>query len=699
MAKWPCRLLLACVAALPLLAQELQERVDVSVVEVPVTVVDREGSPVRGLTAEDFRIRDDGTEVEITFFEVVDREALDLSTERGRRDVHPVAKRHFLLLFDLTGSSPGTIARVRSAAQKFVRDDLEATDVAAVVTYSVEHGARFVTSFTSNRDLLVDAIETLGHPQYFKAGDPLLLSASGTGLDASSAASLGNRSVIDSEIVSYFQDLQRRMTQFDAEYRRSRLEANLEGLGQIARLLDGVKGTKQVILLSEGFDARLVHGRDGSIAETLQETDEVLAGEVWKADFDARYGYPSAKKHLDQMAELFRRSDVILHAIDIRGLRSDVDARTGYSRSSTESLFLMTEPTGGEVFKNANDMSGNFQRLVERQEVTYVLGFQAKATGKPGTFHDLAVELRDPERGTRLRHRAGYYEEVPASGLQQTLTTADIVLNDIARNDVRIGSLVIPFPAGDERNVTVVITEIDGPSLSRFAQDGRVEADLFVYAFDETDAVVDFRHQNIVVDMEIVGEAIRRSGLKYYGALRLPPGDYAIKTVVRTGSSGGFGFERDDIRVPTTSERMILPPLLFEPEGQWVMVKGEPRSREEIPYPFHVADDSFVPAVNPSLVPGETYRLALFAYNFDFMNETIRAGVRGSTGNPDATRLVVEGHQPGDESEPGKLVLSLDTTGLAAGSYHLDFALGEGQGSLSLPFTVSSEAAPDKSAE
>ena len=40
------------------------------------------------------------------------------------------------------------------------------------------------------------------------------------------------------------------------------------------------------------------------VEETQQETDDVLAGRVWRADFDSRYGFVSAKKHLDKMAEL-----------------------------------------------------------------------------------------------------------------------------------------------------------------------------------------------------------------------------------------------------------------------------------------------------------------------------------------------------------------------------------------------------------
>ncbi|HEX2123659.1 MAG TPA: hypothetical protein VHL59_18665, partial [Thermoanaerobaculia bacterium] len=53
-------------------AQRFGESVQVTVVEVPVTVVDRNGNPVRDLKKEDFEVTDDGKKVPIDYFEVVD---------------------------------------------------------------------------------------------------------------------------------------------------------------------------------------------------------------------------------------------------------------------------------------------------------------------------------------------------------------------------------------------------------------------------------------------------------------------------------------------------------------------------------------------------------------------------------------------------------------------------------------------------
>ena len=63
----------ALLAAFALTASaQLNESVTVSVVEVPVTVVDANGNPVRGLTAANFQLFDDGKAQTITSFDNID---------------------------------------------------------------------------------------------------------------------------------------------------------------------------------------------------------------------------------------------------------------------------------------------------------------------------------------------------------------------------------------------------------------------------------------------------------------------------------------------------------------------------------------------------------------------------------------------------------------------------------------------------
>src|ERR1041385_3074802 len=105
---------------------QLKESITVSYVEVPVTVVDRSGNPIRGLTQANFELTDEGTKQPIAAFEAIDFASEENGTAPAA--ITPAARRNFLLLFDLTFSSPPSLKRAQEAARNFAtkmagRDD------------------------------------------------------------------------------------------------------------------------------------------------------------------------------------------------------------------------------------------------------------------------------------------------------------------------------------------------------------------------------------------------------------------------------------------------------------------------------------------------------------------------------------------------------------------------------------------------
>src|SRR5688500_9000178 len=511
--------------AVPLFAQRVSEAVQVTLVEVPVTVVDREGKAVTGLTAESFELYDEGKRVPIDYFEVLDLTTAAKTADAPSEALPPAATRHFLLLFDLANSSPGTIGRAAEAATEFVTKELGPRDLGAVATFTAEAGARMITNFTRDRMLLTNAIDTLGHPRYFKVADPLMISATrtaeGTGVPADD-----RRANIDSVYAELTAEQQRMAKTTQDNEMRNRLRIQFSNMGKVARALDRLRGQKQIILLSEGFDARLVQGREDLGAEATKEGDTIMAGEVWKVDSEARYGSSSSATDVRDMGELFRRSDVVLHAIDIKGLRgsSDVASATSTRGKSVESLHILTSPTGGTVFKNSNDLGDTFSKMLKQQEVIYLLGFQARSTGKPGKFHTLKVKAANA-RGARVSHRLGYYEPSgQMTDLEPNLTLAEILMTDAQIDDVvvNLGATTLPGPGGKAR--IPVVVEIPADGLLQDLKGSKANAQLFLYAFNEKDQVVDFLQERIGLDLDAAGDAVRKGGVRYYGTLRMPPG-------------------------------------------------------------------------------------------------------------------------------------------------------------------------------
>ena len=584
---------------------QMRETVNVNVVEVPVSVVDSSGNPVRGLTAANFELYDGGKKQAITSFDKIDFGSKE--TVSAISPLNPAARRSFLLLFDLGFSSPKSLGRAQDAARRFVTTAVQPRDLVGVGTIDNDHGFRLLTAFTTDRDLVASAIND---PNGFRGNDPLQIGnktfvADLTNGDSAKtsrqrrpgdeAAGLRNAEMAER---------QQQMTHSNEQYVRGRVEKQVDYLGDLAKTLRAVPGRKQVILLSEGFDAKYLQGRDARDTEgAARDQEAVTSGQYWKVDTDAIYGSTSSLSLLDRMAQSFRSSDVVLDAIDIQGVRVQNDA-AGSNLNSNAGLFVLSRPTGGEVFQNSNDLKNNFDRMLHAQEVVYVLGFQAP-TANPGKFHDLKVKLVNSPG--RVSYRLGYYENGGESAAERALTTAEVIVNDIPQDDVHLAAFAAPFPAGNGNSQVPVILDLNGADLAKQAKGNMAAAEIFVYAFDSEGIVRDRLYQRLTLDMKKVGDRLRASGVRYYGTLVLPPGTYAIKSLVRAGEPDKKnpnevekrGFARTNVIVPKAGDVVVLPPIPIDEQPKWLLVKGTDRGVIG-DYPFELNGQNFIPSATAS---------------------------------------------------------------------------------------------------
>jgi VWFA-related protein len=381
----------------------VRETAEATLVEVPIRVTDRSGNPIRGLEAKDFELFDNGKRQEILALDAID--LARKTREPGSPDaLNPAARRHFLILFDFAFAHPKSILTAQRAAKEFVLSGLTDGDFIAVATYSAEHGLKLLVTFSSDRVQVVRAIDTLGLlPGEDLSKDPLSF-AFDIAKTSPVSTGLGGREQQAAAIVETLQTLQALSKARADQYSRLRVRRLTESLGDMAHLLDAVSGRKDILYLSEGFESRLVTGtRDSNL-----ERDWILSGELWKVDAEKRFGNSTLQSDLQLMGDLFRRSDCVLHAVDIAGLRLDPET-TSISAGGTEnSLFELVQPTGGEVIRNSNDFKQQLEHLLTSTSLVYVAAFRPERTGEEGKFHELKVKVKAP--GAHVSARAGYYE-------------------------------------------------------------------------------------------------------------------------------------------------------------------------------------------------------------------------------------------------------------------------------------------------
>src|SRR5438270_11242674 len=123
--------------------------INVHVVELPVSVLDESGNPVRGLTAANFALYDEKKKQAITSFDTVDFGAD--APASAISPMNPAARRSFVLLFDLGFTSPRAMSRAQDAARRFVTESTGPRDLIAVCTIDPDRGFRFPTAFTTAR--------------------------------------------------------------------------------------------------------------------------------------------------------------------------------------------------------------------------------------------------------------------------------------------------------------------------------------------------------------------------------------------------------------------------------------------------------------------------------------------------------------------------------------------------------------------
>src|SRR5215471_3389011 len=156
-------------------------RVTSQLVVEAVVVKDKHGKPFEDLTAQDFSITEDGVPQQIRVFEQqrfpdslsaidspIKPENVKTYRELGRSQIasEPAGtsryqnRRLLALYFDMTAMPPADQIRALQAADKFLRTQLTAADLVAVMRY--RGGAVDVLQdFTDDRDRLLSIVNTL----------------------------------------------------------------------------------------------------------------------------------------------------------------------------------------------------------------------------------------------------------------------------------------------------------------------------------------------------------------------------------------------------------------------------------------------------------------------------------------------------------------------------------------------------------
>ncbi len=551
-------------------------------VTVDAVVLDRQGTPIRGLRREDFTVTEDGAPQEVTAFEAVDRsqEAIAQPSAPGpaptpalratSSNVDAAARgdRSFILVFDELHLDLSEAKRGREAVGEFLRSGVVDGDRVTLIgtsgatwwTARVPEGREALRQVAARlqgrrvQEFRKDEVSDYEAMRIYRDSDPIVTDRVARRLVEQGA--IATVTPLKGETGDGDLDSQRDQARARAAqvYERSAAqnEAMLSLVERSIASLASVRGRKSLVLVSGGIVA-----------------DTHLSG-------------------FRRVVTEARRSNVAIYFLDARGLsaatsglQADNQARVNFNdlgatltegHERSDGAVSLAADTGGFSIENQNDLGGAIARIARESASYYLLGYAPTDKRADGRFHKIQVKVAGS--GRTVRARRGYYAPGDPKGAPpKPPEPRDAAIQraidspfDLAEVPLRATAHV--FGEGEPGKVRVVLTaEADIAHLA-FDDGGGVSRDqletMLVVADRGTGEFFRFDQQ---FDMKFRPETRARYARTWFPIHReisLAPGAYQARIVARDKNGGRVGSLTHDFDVPGIVGLRISTPILSD---------------------------------------------------------------------------------------------------------------------------------------
>jgi VWFA-related protein len=510
---------------------KLTFRAGVDVVQVDVSVLDKDRKPVRGLTAADFTVLEDGKPRPVAAFVPVDLpepERVPAGAE-WLRDVGPDVStnavrpegRLVVIMFDWS---------IRFVDQELARriavaavDQLGPGDLASVVFTSGFANAGTPQNFTADRSRLLAAINRpfaaaiqnppKGSPFHDPRNDNDVMLDDPEGYEAG--------------------DCYCRMCVPDT-------------IGRIADTVREVRGRRKVLLFI-GTYVRLYESLQGPTTRLGPEFRPGRAGlPVVHPGVCSAY-LKTAREKMERATSL---ANLTIHAVDPVGMETAWNSPMGGSligqMDRRDDLTALADTTGGRTVLNTNAPEALIPAIIEESGSYYLVAFAPADPGGKGKFHKIEVKVNRP--GVSVRTRGGYYSGESRARGGSPASNSDGAANALEgvlpRTDVPLGVAVAPFalPGKDDSAIAVVLS-VEPRGDSR-ASAGKIPVRVLAAAFDRSGRSVHSEEQTIAIAPRIAAGGVPYEVLS---RLTVKPGRYEVRVALEDGDRRGSVYTFVDV--------------------------------------------------------------------------------------------------------------------------------------------------------
>jgi VWFA-related protein len=583
-----------------------------------VTVKDKEGKVIEGLTPKDFVITEDGQPQEIAFVEFqrlvtepAATTALVASTPAAppattpapaqptpevasvfQNGIAPPAsadikyrnKRLIILYFDQSATSPPDLMRAYDAGLKYIREKMSPADLIAIMSYGGS-AVRVKQDFTDNKEKLQQVIQVLMYGED-KDGD----------------------GVRDPDIEGT------EFGQNDAEFNVFSTDRQLAALQTAVTMLRPFPEQKSLVYFASNLR---LNGTDNNAQLRATENAAIRANVAF---------FPVDARGLVAMAPL---GDPLAKSPGGTGLFSGASASAASSRfqRSQDTLYSLAKDTGGKAMFDYNDLSLGIVQAAEAQGSYYIIGYYSTHPANDGKFRRVKVSLSSANSELQLAYRQGYFgdkEFSKQSTADRERGLEEAMMLDNPITDITVALELNYFQLNSAEYFIPVSVKIPGSELALARKRGaqKVSLDFITEVKDDPYGITqtnirDKLERNIV---DSTAAQLASQPIHFETGITLLPGKYVLKFLVRDAETGRIGTFIMPFNIPNlNNEKQRLPISTVVLGSQRVPLGGELASVSKaaaaaVANPLVFENERLLPSVTKVFSTSQEMHVYLQAY-------------------------------------------------------------------------------------
>ena len=506
-----------------------------------VTVTDKSGKPIEGLTKKDFTVTEDGQPMNISFVEYQNlpegpgpalQTRADAATEHivapldrlTRTEITPEApgdiryqnRRLLAMYFDMTSMNQADQLRALSNAEKFISTQMAPADLVSIMRYQGS-SVDVLCQFTDDKDKLQSILETIivGEGQGFG--------------ETNSDAAAGDSGA------AFGQD--------DSEFNIFNTDRQLSAIQTAAKMLGRLNEKKVLLYFASGLQ---MNGVDNQAQLHATENAALRAGvQIWTMD----------ARGLVAMAALGDSSQRTAGGNSLLTGGTQL-AFSGRLQQSQDTLYTLAADTGGKAFLDNNDLTKGILNAEKSLSSYYILGYTTTNLNQDGKFRKIKITLNNG-MVANIDFTQGYYGEktwnkMATADKERQLEDALMAGDPIT--DLTISTELDFFELNTAEYLVAMTMKIPGRELALAKRRGAEHTNIdFIGEVKDGSGSTISNIRDKTGDMKLTDATaaeLARSPIVYSSMFTLLPDKYTIKVLARDAETGRIGTYQTTFIVP-----------------------------------------------------------------------------------------------------------------------------------------------------